>query len=501
MKLDNITLVKKETDSSNVYGSFSHPGLALPIIGTILRDAGYNVQIYVDTIHEISVTELAKSSLVGFSVNSACFLETYRCARQLRKISDAPIIFGGPHVSFKPEEALEFADFVVRGEGEETMLELVQALERNETDFSDIAGLSWRDKDNCIRHNPARGIQQDLSLIPDTSLIVGYRQHMQSFKQKLFPSAMLVSTSRGCPYQCTFCTIPQSFGQTMRYRDIDLVINDIRSQIMISGNHYIYFADDNFAIHRKRTKKMLQRFIDEGLDIRFSAQVRCEIARDSELMDLLKAAGAYLVFIGFESINDQTLQAFNKGGKQSRVEIERSIDEFQKRGIMVHGMFVVGSDTEQPGVALETARWAIDKGLDSLQILPICPLPGTEVLVQMEREGRLLKQRLPGTKRDFIPYKGGNCVIFKPHRMTAIQLQNEIMQAYRIFYNNRQLLRKLTQVTRKGWEPVVYQLMGRHILKIFSREMDEHLTWLGKQKHDIPVSLEPAMSATATSPY
>lgn len=481
MTIQNVALLRCDPGSANVYSSFAHPGLALPIIGTVLQRAGYRTRIFIDAIRRARSEELQEADLIGLTVNSACFQESYRAADLLGRERSRRLVFGGPHVTHFPEEALRHGDFVVRGEGETTILELTRALDEGRTDFGHILGLSWREGNGVLHHNPARAPVEDIDLVPDPSLIVGYREHTQRWSQRLFRSGMLVSTSRGCPHRCTFCTIPGTFGSVLRFRTDDAVVADIRRQMAFSGHRYIYLADDNFTAVPRRTKRLLRRFIDEGLKMRFSAQVRADVFADPELMDLLREAGCYLVFVGFESINEATLRAYNKGIRSIET-LERSINEFHRRGIMVHGMFVIGSAEDAAGTALRTADWAIDHDLESLQMLPICPLPGTAVLAELEAEGRVYKARDPESRETFIPYGAGNFVLHEPERMTAVELQEELLAAYRRFYGGRQVMRALGRTWRRGLEPFLYRAIGRRIVRRSEREVEAHVRWLRGQQ-------------------
>ena len=483
MGIRRITILRVDPDTSNVYSDFSHPGLAVSIIGTILKNAGYLVSIYVDAIRPAPWDALASSDLVALTVNTACFRESYRLADRVRREVRCPIVYGGPHVTSLPEEALRHGDFVVRGEGEETIVELVRALDAGLTEFGDIRGLSWRDRSGQVRHNPDRPLSQEIDIIPDQSLIEGFREFNRRPLQRLFPTGMLVSTSRGCPFKCTFCTIPQTTGAAMRYRSHDSIVADIRRQMAFSGHPYIYFADDNFAVHRKNLKELLQRFVDEKLGMRFSAQIRAETTRDPQLMDLLKKAGCYLVFVGYESLNDSTLAEYQKGGRQSFSLIEDSVKEFHKRGIMIHGMFVIGADADKPGTAMRTALWAEQQGLESLQMLPICPLPGTQLLARLESEGRVFKSWDDELGGEYIPYGSGNYVLYEPVQMTAVQLQQDLMAAYFRFYSASNLFRAALKILSQGAvRPAVFQMWGGRLCRAATGEVHDHIRWLRDRK-------------------
>jgi radical SAM superfamily enzyme YgiQ (UPF0313 family) len=477
--IERITLVRCDPRSSNVYAAFAHPGLALPLLATVLGRAGYEVRVYVEAIEPPPWDELLRSDLVGITVNSACFQESYALADRLRAAgARCRVVFGGPHVTFLPEQALAHGDFVVRGEGERAILELVKALERGgDGELARVAGLSWRGADGVMQHNPAAPLAQDIELVPDQSLVVGFRRYLRTWWQRLFPTGVLVSTSRGCPHRCTFCSIPQTAGSTVRFRSLDAVMADIRQQISLSGRRYVYFADDNFTADLRRTKALLRRMLAEPLEIRFSAQIRPDAARDPELLDLLQRAGCYLVFVGFESINDATLAAYRKG-IASRAVLEHSVREFRRRRILVHGMFVVGSEEDGPGTALRTAQWAAAQRLDSIQILPLYPLPGTQVLGELEQAGRVYKAWDPVREEAYIPYGAGNLVLTEPRHMPADGLQEELLRAHRRFYSRAEIARAALELPRRGLHPLVFRLLGRRLVRQAEPEIREHVAWL-----------------------
>lgn len=479
MALKKITLVRMEPEEQNVFSAFSHPGLALPILGTILKELGYEVKIYVGAVQRPSVEDLIDSDLVGFSVNSSAFLETYKLASQLKKKSGCKILFGGPHVSFLPNEALKYGDFVIRSEGETAIRELVEAIDQGEGKFDGILGLSWKDEAGEVVHNENRLFETNLDTIPDFNLIVGFHKKMHSLSQLIYAQGMLVSTTRGCSYSCNFCTIPQTFGQKIRYRDPDIVIEDIRRQVEFSGGKYIYFTDDNFAINSKFTMRLLRKIIDSGLKIKFSAQVRSEITRNKELMQLMADAGCYLVFVGYESINDDTLAAYNKGGKQAKEMMVDSVRIFHDYNILVHGMFVLGGDTDTPGVAIDTAKWAIENQVDSLQMLPLTPLPGTDTIMKFKQEKRVITiSNHQLLNNEFIPYGAGNYVLIQPKQMSPATLQQDLMDGYSLFYGRSQIWKQIKRVGRFGLAPMLFKYIGRKIFKSSIPGMRKHKEWL-----------------------
>jgi len=336
--------------------------------------------------------------------------------------ADVPVVLGGSHTTFLPDEGLDHADYVVRGEGELTFPELVEALERGRG-FEEIQGLSyWRD--GYKRHNPERPKLPDLDVnpIPDFSLVAGYdRRRIAS-----------VATSRGCPFPCTFCSVPGMYGSTFRTHSIGRVIEELTGH---AGTPYIFFADDIFTANRKRTRDLLARMIAEGLTPEWGAQVRTETVDDDELLTLMRRSNCFNVFVGFESINPKTLHLFNK--KQDLAKIRRAIDKFHNHGIKIHGMFVLGSDEDDVETIYQTARFARDNHIESVQLLILTPCPGSPDWTSLYSRGK--KAILTN---NWELYDGHHCV-HQPRKISPYELQMAAMQATEQFYSWGAILESL----------------------------------------------------------
>ena len=251
MTRKKVTLLTAEPRRTNVYSAFAYPGLALPVIGTVLKDKGYDVKIYVESIRSWDWSRIEESDLVGITVNSAEVQECYALADQIRSRTRAPIVMGGYHVTYMVPEALEHSDYVVRGEGEATMAELTDELLHGDGRVDAIQGVSYV-RDGAVVNNPDRPLIENIDLIPDQSLIDGYREYHRRWFHKLFPVGALVAWSRGCPYNCTFCSIIEIYRRSTRFRTPEAVIEDIRQQTRLTGKPYVFFADDNFTAHLRK---------------------------------------------------------------------------------------------------------------------------------------------------------------------------------------------------------------------------------------------------------
>jgi radical SAM superfamily enzyme YgiQ (UPF0313 family) len=386
----------------------------------VLKKKGYNSKAFIEDISEPDWNMLKEADIIGLSSITSTAPRAFQLAKRFRSMG-IPIIMGGPHSTFLPEESLRYADYVVRGEGEETIVELIEHLESG-ISLDDIKGLSYRKGDAFI-HNPARPLIQDLDSgpIPDLNLVHNWK------KRTTIP----IATSRGCPFGCKFCSVIQMFGRKYRFKSIERVIEEIKE--VASRKAHIFFIDDNFAANKERTKALLKRLIAEKIRIEWSAQVRTDVARDAELVDLMAQTGCFTAFIGFESINPRTLSLYNK--QQKLDDIIDCIKILKKASINMHGMFVFGGDTDDIETIRNTKKFAKRLDINSVQFLMLTPLPGTPVFDDLKQQGRLIHT-------DWAKYDAHHAV-FEPRLMTSFELHTETLKAMAGFYSWGTIMKNL----------------------------------------------------------
>ncbi len=416
-----VVFVEPASTHLHVYSRLTIPRLGSVLLGTIMRDRGWDVKVYIEDIAPVDMGAILAADIVGISTITPTAPASYRLAATVRT-AGIPVVLGGTHVSFLPDEGLDHADFVIRGEGEVAFPELADALEQGRG-FERIQGLScWCDGQKA--HNPERPRLTDLDVnpIPDFSLVVGYgRRGIAS-----------VATSRGCPFPCTFCSVPGMYGSTVRTHSIDRVIAELQTH---ATSPYIFFVDDNFTANRKRTKDLLARMIAEGITPEWGAQVRTETVDDHELLRLMRRSNCFNVYVGFESINPKTLRLFKK--RQDLAKIQRAIDKFHDHGIKIHGMFVVGSDEDDVETIYQTARFARDNHIESVQLMILTPCPGSPDWSALYAPG----------KKDVLSsnwelYDGHHCV-HQPRNIAPYELQMAAMKATEQFYSWGAILESL----------------------------------------------------------
>jgi radical SAM superfamily enzyme YgiQ (UPF0313 family) len=421
--MKNIYFIEAKSPGSHIFSRTALPRLGSILLATILKNRGYNTKVFIEDIVTPDWKLLEDADLVCISSITSTATRAYQIAERFRKLG-IPVAIGGPHSTFLPEESLLYADYVVRGEGEETIVELIEHLESGEP-LSSIKGLSYKNDDNTIVHNQARGLLENLddAPIPNFSLVYKWE------KARVVP----IATSRGCPFDCKFCSVIHMFGRKYRYKSIDRVLAEIKASAPKKG--HVFFIDDNFAANKKRTKALLRSLIENNIKIEWSAQVRTDVARDPELLDLMEKAGCFSVYIGFESINPKTLSLYNKG--QGFEDIENAIRLVKKHNINIHGMFVLGSDTDDIQTIRNTEKFAKELDIDSIQFLMLTPLPGTPVFEELKSSERLIHT-------DWSKYDAHHAV-FEPKLMTAFELHVETLKAMSKFYSWPAILRNLWQ--------------------------------------------------------
>lgn len=423
-KIRKIVFIEPKSPGSHIYSKWGLPRLGTIQLGTILKEAGFDVTVFIEDMHGIDFDKVFEADIVGISTITSTAPRAYEISKQLKK-AGIPVFMGGPHVSFLAEEALSFCDYVIRGEAEESILPFVNALQTGRG-FENVTGLVWKTA-NIVHTNPLPEHCMDLDRypIPDFNLI-GHNK-APTTNLKITP----IMTSRGCPFGCNFCSVTRMFGRRYRFRSVENIIAELKTR----KPEWVFFYDDNFAANPAHTKELLRRMIEEKITLKWSSQVRIDVAKDPELMDLMKRSNCVYVYIGLESINPKTLEALNKG--QTPEEIESAIRIIQGNGINIHGMFIFGSDHDDISTIRETVKFAKKNELASVQFMILTPLPGTPVFEQMESEGRLLS-------KDW-GYYDAHHVVFKPKGMSHIQLQKQAFKAMLKFYSLGQILKRLNR--------------------------------------------------------
>src|SRR6266404_4396815 len=453
--LKKLVFVEPKSTHLHVYSKVCIPRLGSVLLGTIMRAKGYDVRVYIEDIHDLDMAEVLSADLVAISAITSTAPQSYRLADKVRE-TGAIAVMGGTHTSFLPEEGMQHADFIVRGEGEFAFQELVDAIQRGEG-FDRIQNLTYRTSDGALANNAERPKipNLDVNPIPDYHLIEGWK-----------PGGVIsVATSRGCPFSCTFCSVPGMYGHAFRTHSIDRVLQELQSH---KGNMYTFFADDIFTANKKRCKELLRKMIDRNLTPQWGAQVRTETVDDPELLAMMRDSNCFNVYVGFESINPRTLKLFQK--KQDLATIER----FHAHKIRIHGMFVVGSDEDDLETLDATATFARKHDIDSIQFMILTPIPGSPDWDTLYAKGDRYV-----INKNWSFYDGHHCV-HQPRRMSPYELQTGAIKAMEKFYSWGGIFQKLA---KRDVYYATIRYWGKKMLREWWKddENKEYVEWLRGQ--------------------
>jgi len=452
-----IIFIEPKPPDFHIFSRMPLPRLGTVLLGTILKEKGYDVKSYVEAVGELDLKDVLTADAVGISTITSTSSRAYEIARIVKK-AGIPVFMGGPHVTYMPDEALESCDYVLRGEADENIVDFIKALEAG-SGFEAIPGLSYK-KDGAIIHNKTVAYCKELDKLPspDFSIVKGLGKEARKHFE-ITP----IMTSRGCPYDCSFCSVTGMFGQKYRFRSKEKVIEELQLH-KDNGGGWVFFYDDNFTADKKRTKELLRFMIEKGLTPTWTAQVRVDVAKDPELLDLMKRSNCHTVYIGLESINPETLKAYNK--KQSVEDIEKCIEILHEYGIRIHGMFVFGSDNDTVETIQQTVTFAKKNDLESVQFMILTPLPGTSFFREMEKQKRFLT-------KDWSLYDAHHAV-FEPKKMTYYELQSETLRATKRFYSIGQIIKR---AVRMHLFNVSIKLYGRNLTKKWAKKNEYYLEY------------------------
>ena len=358
--------------------------------------------------------------LVGIGGMTRTIHRSYAVADSIRALG-VPVIMGGPHVTEEPEEALEHADAVACGEADVLWPQVLADFEAGrlrpvyrsceKPQLENYPRIDWKETDF-----------KQFSVLPRWL----YRGLKAAGWERFDLNVTPMETGRGCPYRCDFCTVSPFFGEMIRFRTNESVIEELKLLERL-GRRMVFFVDDNFAINPRRTKSLLRAMIDAGVRIPWTAQISMNLLRDPELLDLMKLSRCICIFIGLESVLPESLaevsKTFNKPEQYAGI-----IGELQRRGIYCVTAFIFGMDADRPGVAGKT--WEVVRSWPP-GFFPVfsqlTPLPGTPLFKSLREQGRL-------RERHWLNYRPYGTA-FLPKQLTPQQLEQEIGTAWELAYS------------------------------------------------------------------
>jgi radical SAM superfamily enzyme YgiQ (UPF0313 family) len=378
------------------------PPLHLPYLAAV-TPSHYEIEVIDENIEPFRPR---KADLVGITAYTPSIFRAYQIAEVYRQ-KGIPTIMGGIHVSMMPDEAQRFCDSVVIGEAENIWSKILEDFESGNL------------------QKEYRGTWADLETLPIP------RRDILNNPYYRWGS---IQTSRGCPMNCSFCSVTAFNGRRFRRRNLDSVIEELE-QI---PQKWISLNDDNIIGYGEKDLEWIysffSRILEKGIKKSFFAQASILFGENRELIRLAARAGLKVVFAGIESVNPKTLEGYQKKINLDRLQhglYKELIGNIRKEGIVFFGGFVIGSDDDLRSVFHSTLKFVQSSHIDILQASKLTPLPGTELWKSLQKEGRILTKRFP---EDWDEFRFSR-LVFKPSRMSIEEAYEGFIYLRKIYYS------------------------------------------------------------------
>ncbi len=454
----NITLINPPQ-----FTRYPQPPIGLALIAAILEREGYTVKL-IDAnafeLHPEDVAEIvADTDIVGITAMTPTIGAALNIAHYVKRAkSNIKIVIGGAHPTLLPEETFSASpaiDIIIRGEGDATIIDLLQAIEEKQP-LDSVAGISYREDNQVIRTaDRTSGADIDSLPFPAYHLLPQqkYRPHPPHGMAMPFAAMM---TSRGCPYRCAYCSKPV-FGSQFRAQSPARVAEEMTYLKERFGVKEIAFYDDSFTLDKKRAYAIAETIIDKGLKIAWTCETRVDLV-DRELLKYMKEAGCYAVAYGIESASPEIIKTLQKD--TTLEQVNEAVRDSREAGLQVIGYFMLGSPGETPETIRQTIDFSKELKVDFAQFSVTTPFPGTE-LYDIYRQG---SQESPAWE-SFI-YAGTDnptTPVFESDNLSRDDLKYWIRHAYRKFYLRPSYLwQRLRRCT--SWREIRMNLKGLGML-------------------------------------
>ncbi|HEX3743936.1 MAG TPA: radical SAM protein [Bryobacteraceae bacterium] len=438
-----------------------------------LTPPGHEVLLIDGNTHPMTDNELVEFAhksgigLVGIGAMTRMIAKAYRVADALRA-AGIPVVMGGPHVTEVPDEALgrdggpRHADAIALGEADETWPRIVAdaAAGRLQEVYKPVDAFGQEHKPSLQEYPPIPWQSLDLQQFNRIPGFIRPIMNRMGYRWETF-HIIPIESGRGCPYGCEFCTVTGFFGDSIRFRANQSIVDELlRLKARASstqGQVAVFFVDDNFAINVKRTKSLLRDIIAAGAQVNWVAQISANLLRDEELLDLIAESGGKWIFIGMESLDPANLasvaKSFNKPGEYARV-----LENLAQRNVYAITSFIFGLDHDTPGVAERTLE-QVRKWPPVLPVFgQITPFPATPLYDRLAKEGRLTR---PKHWLEFAPFQ----MAHTPSKMTIPEVQTEVHYAWMNAYSPAATAQALEAIAD---EPVPYKI-SHLVSRIFFR--------------------------------
>jgi radical SAM superfamily enzyme YgiQ (UPF0313 family) len=438
---------------------YPQPPLGLALIAAILEKAGYPVKLLDANALGLKPEDIpglaAGADVIGLTAMTPTISTALRIAGDIKHAKPTvKIIMGGAHATMLPQETMASApaiDIIVRGEGDETVIKVLKALEDNQP-LESVAGISYR-TEGTVRQSPDKVSTVDIDSLPFAAYHLlpwkSYRPHPPHGMSLPFAA---VVTSRGCPYRCAYCSKPV-FGSKFRAQSPERVVAELAYLKERFGVKEVAFYDDSFTVDKKRVHAIADRIIISGLKINWTCETRVNLV-DKELLRHMKQAGCYAVAYGIESASPEIIKTLHKD--TTIEQVEEAVGYSHEAGLQVVGYFMLGSPGDTPDTIRQTIDFAKKLKVDFAQFSVTTPFPGTELY------DIYMQNRKESISWDSFVYAGTDnptTPVFESDKLTRDDLKTWLTRAYREFYlRPAYLWQRLRRCT--SWNEIKMNIKG-----------------------------------------
>ncbi len=443
--------------------SFIAPPLGLISLAASLRDSSHHPKILDYLIEDFNQDSLFKNvqefDLIGITSVSPHINNALGLARLIKKeFPNKIIVLGGAHASLLPKETIEnnpSINFLIRGEGEIRIIQLIEYIQ-GKRKLEELDGIAFKKDGKIINIEPKEFIQ-NLDNLPMPAYDLIPFEKYSLYLQSQFQPAITMLTSRGCPFNCIYCSKPV-FGSSIRTRSPESVLKEI---IFLKENYNIkeiIFYDDSFTLKKEKITKLCQLIIKNNIKINWKCETRVNLV-DQELLNLMKKAGCYMICYGIESGNQKILNILKKG--ITLEQIEKAVNITKKAKIKILGYFMIGIPEETEKNIKETIKFAKKLNPDYAQFSIATAYPGTELYQIAEKQGKITKD-----------FSSGFYALTKQKKIISLcNIKPKILQKYlkgayySFYFRPSYIIQRIYNI--KSFDDLIYNLKGlKSLLKI-----------------------------------
>ncbi len=402
------------------------PSLGLLVLGS-LTPSQHSIEFEDENVEKINFND--KPDLIGITVNVDTSKQAYKIASRYRQ-KNIQVVLGGIHASANHEEALLYGDSVCIGEAEELWENIL------------LDAKIHRLKRTYFNNNPT-----NVSKIPLP------RWDLVNSSKYLYTNIMCAT--RGCPFKCEFCYNSCLYVHNeYRNRPIENILEEIDKM----GTKQVMFIDDNFIGNINYTKRLVKAI--KPLGLKWHAAVSANIGNHLNLLDEMQYSGCKSLFIGFESINEDSIRSVNK--HQNNIdEYDRTVQDIHSRDIMVNASMVFGLDHDYPSVFNDTLKWLIQNKIETITAHILTPYPGTKLFQRLESEGRIVDY-------NWCHYNTSH-VVYEPKHMSREELYSGYIRLYKRFYSFKNIIRRIPESKKQRIPYLLFNLGYRKFGNVTSR--------------------------------